>query len=150
MRTVSISSASLSVSVIVAVLVVGIGVVRADWPNWRGPNHDGISTETNVNVVWSGSPTVLWEYEIGSGFSSMAAVGDRVFTAGTRDKKQMLFCFDAATGKVIWDKPVEGELPERQGGDGPRATPTIDDGRVYFFGARGTFLCADAKTGKTI
>ena len=48
-----------------------------------------------------------------------------------------MFCLDADTGRVIWEEPIEGELEERQGGDGPRATPTLDDGRVYILGAPG-------------
>lgn len=122
----------------------------ADWPNWRGPNHDGISSEKGFKKTWKKAPKVLWQHEIGSAFSSFTCVGGKVYTCGTKDKQQVLFCFDANTGKVIWEKPFEKELREKQGGDGTRSTPTVDEGRVYILGGHGLLLCADAAKGTEI
>lgn len=143
---------ALCVGILVGLLLLSIArnAKGADWPNWRGPNFDGISTETKLKTTWSGSPKVLWEYPVGSGFSSFTSVKGRAYTCGTKDGQQVVFCFDAATGKVIWQKTIEQGLRDRQGGDGPRATPTIDDGRVYVFGAHGQLLCLDAGTGREI
>ena len=122
----------------------------ADWPNWRGPNYDGISPEKGFRTNWEKPPPKLWEAEIGSAFSSFSCVKGKAYTCGTKDKQQMLFCFDAATGNVLWRTPIEKEYVERQGGDGTRATPTVNDGRVYIFGALGKMLCCDADTGQIL
>ena len=130
-------------------LAVAQNATGADWPNWRGPNHDGIVAEAAIKTTWSGAPKVLWEYPVGAGFSSFACVGGKTYTCGTKDNQQVAYCFDAA-GKVVWATVIGERLRDRQGGDGPRATPTVDDNRVYVFGAHGQLLCLDAKAGKEI
>ncbi len=137
-------------AIVLAVFVGVFPTARADWPNFRGPNHDGISNETGFKTTWTKPPPLVWEKDIGSGFSSFACVGDKVYTCGTRSGEQVIFCLSADTGETVWSKPIEDEYPERMGGDGPRATPTVDDGRVYILGARGTLLCLDADTGRTV
>jgi len=125
-------------------------VLAADWPNWRGPTHNGIITEKGFKTTWTDPPKVWWEYPVGSAFSAFACVGSRAFTCGTKDRQQVLFCFGVDTGKVIWEKPFEKELRERQGGDGTRATPTVHEGRVYIFGAHGLLLCVKAESGEEV
>ncbi len=143
-----------TVSFVVALAVLGAGqgfLLGADWPNWRGPNHDGLSTETGFRkTAWTQPPKVIWEYPVGAGFSSFTRVGNKVYTCGTKDKQQIAFCLDANTGKRIWETPIEKEYRERQGGDGPRATPTVNEGRVYVFAAKGTMLCLDAEKGSEV
>ncbi len=134
----------------IAAFLLFVCPAAADWPNFRGPNHDGISSETGFAKTWDAKLPLLWERQIGDGFSSFACVGDRVYTCGTQDDEQVLYCLNADTGAVIWQTPIEESYLERQGGDGPRATPTVDDGRIYILGARGTLLCVDANTGKII
>lgn len=119
-----------------------------DWPNFRGPNHDGVCRETGLRIAEGAPPQVLWEQELGSAFSSFAVVGGRLYTCGTRDGRQTLYCLDAATGQIIWQDGFEKEYPEKQGGDGTRATPTVHDGRVYVLGARGRLVCYDANSGE--
>ncbi len=122
----------------------------ADWPNWRGPNHDGISPEKGFRTVWTEPPKILWERELGAGFSSFSIVGERVYTCGTEKREQVLFCLDANTGEVIWKKAFEKERRDGQGGDGTRATPTVDGGRVYILGGHGLLLCVNADDGKEV
>ncbi len=122
---------------------------RADWPNFRGPNYDGISREKGLRTVWTGPMPLLWEQSLGSAFSSFACVGDKVYTCGTQDKQQVLLCLDAGTGRVVWRTALEKEFRESNG-DGTRATPTVDEGRVYILGAYGRLLCADANNGRQI
>lgn len=135
-----------------AVLTISMtaGTALADWPNFRGPNHDGKSDETNFQKEWAESIPLVWERNVGSAFSSFACVGDRVFTCGTADGKQTILCMNALTGEVIWQQPMEEEYVERMGGDGPRATPTVHDGKVYILGALGTFMCLADDDGKII
>ncbi|MBI4718904.1 MAG: PQQ-like beta-propeller repeat protein [Planctomycetes bacterium] len=130
--------------------VVSADVALADWANFRGPRHDGISDEKGIKTAWTEPIPLLWDRTIGSGFSSFACVGDRIYTAGTQDKQQVLFCLNADSGAVVWQKALEPEYPERMGGDGPRATPTVDEGRVYMLGARGKLVCLAADTGEEI
>jgi len=101
-------------------------------------------------LPWKTSPKVLWELPTGPAFSAVTGVGDLVYTCGTEDGQQVLFCVNAGTGEVVWKKTFAGGVKDRQGGDGTRATPTVDDGKVYIFGGLGTLLCADAKSGTEI
>ncbi len=119
----------------------------ADWPNWRGPNHDGISAEKGFQTKWDQPPPTVWTADLGPAFSGFSCVDGKAYTCGTRDHKQMLFCLDAGSGAIIWKTEIEGEYEERQGGDGTRATPTVHDGRVYVLGALGRLICCDARTG---
>jgi outer membrane protein assembly factor BamB len=121
-----------------------------DWPCWRGPQYDGISRDTSVSLPWTERPKVLWELPTGPAFSAVTGVGDLVYTCGTEDGKQVLFCLNAGTGEVVWKTAFADGIKDRQGGDGTRATPTINGGKVYIFGGEGTLLCADAESGEEI
>jgi outer membrane protein assembly factor BamB len=131
-------------------MMAASSTLGADWPNWRGPNHDGISLEKNFITTWSESPKALWDKRIGSAFSAFAAVGGKVYTCGTKDKQQVLFCLNAESGEIIWEKAIEKELKDGQGGDGTRATPAVNEGRVYLLGGHGKLVCLDANNGKEI
>lgn len=120
-----------------------------DWTNFRGPNHDGISSERGFRTDWDEAIPLVWEREVGSAFSSFAAVGDRLYTCGTQGNQQVLLCLDALTGEVVWQKPIEREYRDTHGA-GTRATPTVDGDRVYILGGHGTLLCADAQTGSQV
>lgn len=132
------------------VMLATSSVWAADWPNWRGPNHDGISQEKAFRTEWTKDPNVLWESRIGAGFSSFTCAGNRIFTCGTKAKQQVLLCLDADKGDVIWERVIEKEIKDGQGGDGTRATPTIDKGHVYILGGLGTLLCVTADKGEVV
>ncbi len=135
---------------ICALSVLQMAALGADWTQWRGPSHDGISTDPAIRTSWEKSPKTLWEFPVGKGFSSFAILGNRVYTCGTEDHKQVAFCLSVDTGQPVWKTPYEAEYRERQGGDGPRSTPTVHDGRVYLCGALGRLLCLDADKGTVI
>lgn len=137
-------------ALVAVALAVCVATAQADWPNFRAPNHDGISDEKGFKTQWSGSIPLRWEKAIGSGFSSLACVGDKVYTCGTQADEQVASCLNADAGEVVWEKPIEEAYPESSGGDGPRATPTVDDDRVYILGARGTLLGLDAASGEKV
>lgn len=138
------------VGFLTAVLAAGSVVGAADWPNWRGPQHDGISPEKGFKTTWTEGPKVVWEKPIGAAFSSFICAGDKVYTCGTKDGQQVLFCLQADSGDIVWERPFEKAYKDRQGGDGTRATPTINDGRVYIVGGGGLLLCVDAAKGEEI
>lgn len=146
-----ITTRRLGIAAVVAAFCISTARLQAeDWPHWRGPHYDGKSAETGFKTTWGDAgPTILWKREIGSAYSSITCVSQRVYTCGTRAEKQVLFCLDAETGKVHWQQPFGDAYSDGQG-DGTRATPTVDDGRVYILGAHGRWVCLDAETGKEL
>lgn len=125
---------------------------QGEWPQWRGPNRDGISLETGLLKSWpEGGPKLLWRVEgMGRGYSGVVVSQGRVYTLGdlrTQDgERQFLICVDLATQKRLWTTP----LGPAYGDGGPRCTPTVAGGRVYAMGPEGDLLCADARTGAAI
>ena len=119
----------------------------ADWPQWRGPGRDAVSTETGLVRAWPASgPKIVWRAEAGAGFSGVSISDGRLFTMWDDEDKQFLVGLDAATGKEIWRQPL-GEAFSNPYGDGPRSTPLVDEGLVYAIGTSGLFVAADRKTG---
>jgi len=123
----------------------------ADWPQWRGPNRDGKSAETGLLAAWpAGGPHRVWTAEgLGTGYSSFAVVGGRLFTQGEQGNQGFVLAIDVNTGKQLWKTPAGGARGDERGG-GPRGTPTVDGNRVYALGVDGTLLCLDRDTGKRI
>lgn len=123
-------------------------VMATDWPNWLGPNRDGISTE-----ALPPSPRldqVDWQAEIGIGFSSFAVRDGRVVTMGHVAGEEVVWCFAEATGEVIWTFRYEAGLMPNLHEGGPNATPTIEDGRVYTMSKDGQFHCLSVASGELI
>jgi outer membrane protein assembly factor BamB len=120
-----------------------------DWPGFRGPNRDGAVHDVKIATNWNEKPPrLLWKRKIGPAWSSVAVVGDRLFTQEQLGDKEAVDCLDAATGHIVWshEDPVRHE--DDQGGAGPRATPTFAAGRIFALGATGILNCLDARTGK--
>lgn len=135
--------------VAIAAVNVTSSFALADWPNFRGSNHDGISGERGLKTAWAEPIPLVWERVVGSAYSSFACVADRVYTCGTKDNKQVLFCLDADSGDVVWETPIEKEYRDEQG-DGTRATPTVHEDRIYILGAHGRLLCVNARDGSEV
>ncbi|MHC4479268.1 MAG: hypothetical protein ACYTEL_26920, partial [Planctomycetota bacterium] len=93
----------------------------ADWPNWRGPNRNGISDETGWTTDWpAGGPKLLWKEAIGTGFSSMAVSDGKVYAMGNVNKaNDIVYCFDAETGKEIWRHMYSQQLDPKHYEGGP-------------------------------
>ncbi len=126
-------------------------VIAADWPQWRGPNHNGISDETTWKSNWGGAaPKVLWTASIGTGFSSFSVADGRVFTTGNAEKTDTLFCFDAVTGKVIWKHSYPAELGDKYYEGGTSATPVVDGSKLFHLSKWGDVFCYEAATGNVI
>ena len=127
----------------------------ADWPQWRGPNRDGISKETGLLKTWpKGGPTLLWTFEkTGLGYSSFSVVGDVLYTMGAVDEangnQEFVLAVDHATGKELWRTPIGAFYPNRWGG-GPRGTPTLDGDRLYSLGGNGDLACLSRDGGKVV
>jgi outer membrane protein assembly factor BamB len=123
----------------------------ADWPNWRGPNHNGISNETSWVATWpKEGPKILWKKSIGTGFSSIAVSKGRIYTMGNIDNTDIVYCFDEESGVEIWRWPYPCDIFDKNHEGGPSATPTVDGKFVYTFSKKGDVFCLKAATGDVV
>ena len=119
----------------------------AVWPDFRGPARDGRTNEA-IRLDWPGDGLPrLWKQPIGLGYASFVVAGGRAFTIEQRRRQEVVAAYDVDTGRELWTNAWDGEFVESMGGDGPRATPTYHDGRIYALGALGEFRNLDASTG---
>jgi outer membrane protein assembly factor BamB len=122
-----------------------------DWPQWRGPNRDGIVHGVTVPTRWPRTLRQVWQVPVGEGVSSPVVAGGRVFLLTRhRADEEVALCLDLATGTEIWRSSYAA--PYKLGGpahgwEGPRSTPAVADGRVFTFGISGILSCLDARTG---
>ncbi len=132
-------------------LILAITAIAADWPQWRGPNRDGVSSETGLLTSWpAGGPKVVWRTSgLGVGYSSFSIVGGRMYTQGQRGKQEFVLALDVKNGNKIWETVTSRDF-ENDRGSGPRGTPTFDEGKLYAMTGEGTVVCLDATTGKIL
>jgi outer membrane protein assembly factor BamB len=123
----------------------------ANWPQWRGPNRDGISKETGLLKQWPAEgPPLVWKASgAGRGYSSFSVANGKLYTMGLRGEREFVVAFDIATGKEAW-ATAHGSAFHNDRGDGPRGTPTVDSERIYALGGAGDLSCLDARTGKIV
>ncbi len=122
-----------------------------DWPQWRGPQRNGISKETGWAFQWPDEgPKIAWKGKVGLGYSSFVVADGRVFTVGHDQGKDTVFGFDADTGKEIWKHRYDAELGDKYFQGGTTGTPTIDGGRLYWLSRWGDMFCFEAATGKIV
>lgn len=124
--------------------------VRNYWTNYRGPNRDGSYEEMPVMTQWpAGGLAPIWKQPIGQGYASFIVADGRAYTIEQRRGQEVATAYDVATGRELW-KQGWNALYTDVTGDGPRATPTWDDGRIYALGATGELRCLDAKSGAVV
>ena len=113
------------------------------WPRWRGPNGDGVSTETGWNPkALEGGPRVSWETDIGVGFSSVTVQGSHVYAMGGKGDNYVIWCLNKDNGKPIWQYKHPSGFRE------PQATPTVEGDSVYALGKEGILFCLGGANGK--
>lgn len=122
---------------------------EGEWPGWRGPNRDGKSTETGLLAQWpDGGPELLWKVDgLGGGYSSVAVSGGSIYITGLVDGNLTIFAFDL-DGKRLWSTEID--TAAQRGPKASRATPTIDDGKLYLLSGNALLGCFDATTGQKI
>ncbi len=124
---------------------------RLQWPQWRGPEANGISRETAWRTNWNEqSPRELWRSELGLGYSSFAVVDGRVYTMGHQDRRETVWCLDAETGEKVWSHSYPGALNDNLHTGGPAATPTVHGDRVYTLGKEGQLHCFNRGSGEVV
>lgn len=142
----------MSIKRLVFCLLAGsLVAVAADWPQWRGPERDGISQESGLLQKWpDGGPPLAWKATgLGEGFASVAVAEGRVITQGQAGGGQAVIAFDEATGQQLWKTSNGDAYLDRRGG-GPRGTPTIDGDTAYVLGSNGSLIALEAATGKQV
>jgi outer membrane protein assembly factor BamB len=138
-------------TIVLSFSIVGAAQAGSDWPQWRGPNRDGISKETGLLKQWGpDGPPLVWKTSgAGNGYSSFAVAGGRIFTMGLRGNREYVIAFDVVSGKEVWATPHGGAFRNDRG-DGPRGTPTVDGAILYALGGNGDLSALDVRTGKVI
>jgi outer membrane protein assembly factor BamB len=120
---------------------------RNYWTNFRGPNRDGRYDEMPVLTQWpAGGLTPVWKQPVGLGWSSFVVADGRAYTIEQRRGQEVVAAYDVTNGRELWKHGWNANFADSTG-DGPRSTPTWDDGRIYALGATGELRCLDGKTG---
>ncbi|MFN0079607.1 MAG: PQQ-binding-like beta-propeller repeat protein [Prosthecobacter sp.] len=125
-----------------------------DWPRWRGVNADGRWNPTGIPADFAKKePERLWKQEIGAGFGGVTVSGGLVYVMDrlkTPKEIERVLCFDAESGKEVWQQNWDVSYGGMDYGTGPRASVNITDHKAYALGATGVASCLDAKTGKVL
>jgi outer membrane protein assembly factor BamB len=133
------------------IILAGGKICAADWPQWRGPTRDGISTETSWKATWPAEgPKVLWKANVGKGCSSFTVVGDQAFTMGNDQDTGSVLCLDVKSGKILWQHSFPSPLDPRMYEGGQCSTPTVDGNSVFSIGRDGQFFCFNKATGAVV
>lgn len=121
-----------------------------DWPGWLGPKRDGTSAESVA--PWKEAPKVLWRQPVGEGHSSPIVAGGKVYlhTRVPGKEEERIEAFDAVKGERLWKAEYPVVKFKSLFGAGPRATPTLAQGKLYSFGITGVLACVDAADGKIV
>lgn len=148
-------------------LLVSAALHAEDWPQWLGPQRDGVWRETGiVDAFPTGGPKVLWRTKISSGYTGPAIANGKVylmdrqvaeksaapgnaFSRGIIPGTERVLCLDAATGTQIWEHRYDCTYTMSYS-TGPRCTPVVSDGKVWTLGAEGNLFCLDAANGKVL
>lgn len=131
-------------------LTLALTLPAADWPQFRGPNRDGVSKETGLLKTWpKDGPTKVWTAkELGLGFGTPSVADGKIFGMGTRDGKDGVWALKEADGSELWFTPFDEPRNANQN-NGPSGTPTFHEGKLYTISSKGKLACLDAKTGKS-
>lgn len=151
MREFMVRKRWLLILVVFVAFICSGSVFGADWPNWRGLQHNGISIEKDWNpAALKDGGKIAWKASIGTGFTSFAVVNGMVYTMGNTNDTDDVYCLNAKSGKEVWKKSYPSPLDDKQYEGGPNSTPTVADGKVYTISKRGMTYCFDAKSGDII
>jgi outer membrane protein assembly factor BamB len=123
-----------------------------DWPQWRGPNRDGILADFVAPEKWPDTLKQVWQVTVGAGDSTPALVDGRLYLHTRQGEEEVILCLDADSGKVIWTNkypspPVTGPAARHPG---PRSSPAVAQGKIVTLGATGIVSCIDATNGSTL
>lgn len=146
---------SLAVVLVLAAGLAGREVLAADWPNFRGPDHNGISLETGWVAKWGEEgPKVLWKASLGVGYAPIGVAKGRAYATGNHDTNATLYCFDAGTGSNLWKFTYPNRLYSDYNGPkglgGTSGSPTIEGDRVYLMSGDGCLYALQSQSGGVV
>jgi len=126
-------------------------ISEGDWPQFRNDDREGrvLNVQLDRDFV-NHPPEELWRIKIGLGWSSFAIVDDLCWTQEQLGEEELVVCYELETGQEVWTHSDQTRWAEPVGGDGPRGTPTIHEGKVYTLGGTGYLNCLNALTGESI
>ncbi len=126
----------------------------ADWPQWRGPNRDGLLASFTPPGTWPEQLSRKWKVDIGLGYATPLVVGNRLYVFSRQAENEVMSGLDADTGKVLWQTayPVQFTMNSAASrhGPGPKSTPALADGKLFTIGMTGIVTAFDAATGKQL
>ena len=142
-------------SVIAAILLVTFSIpLAAQWPQWRGPNRDGVVAKANVPAAWPAKLTPKWKQTVGEGYASPVVGGGRLYVHSRQDPEEIVTAFDLATGKPVWTQKYQSPFTKNQAASqiskGPFSTPVFANGRLYTLGSAAVLTAFDAASGKVL
>jgi outer membrane protein assembly factor BamB len=126
----------------------------ADWPQWRGPNRDGVASAFTPPSVWPAQLNKKWEAPVGLGHASPVVAGGKLIVHARQGEQEVVTAFDLASGKQLWREgiavPYTMNPAALAHGPGPKATPAVAGGRVFTFGISGILSAHDLDTGRLL
>ena len=125
--------------------------VYADFPQFLGPQRSAVLNEPRLVPDWKANPPRLqWKQPIGAAWSGFAVMGGRALTQEQRGEEELVTCYEASTGRLLWSHSDPAHFQRTIAGEGPRCTPTIVGNRVYTLGALGHLNCLDIESGQRL
>lgn len=138
----------------VAIFLLSLNLPTAmatDWPQYRGPNRNGVTAEKGWLDQWpADGPAILWRAKVGLGFSSIVVSKSLAATGGHEKGQDTVFCFDAVTGRELWKHSYPAELGDKYFEGGTTGTPTFDGAQLYWLSRWGDLICFTAADGKVV
>jgi outer membrane protein assembly factor BamB len=143
---------SIGLVVCCVILICAAAALGQDWPQWRGPARDGKVTGFTAPKTWPKELKQAWKVEVGSGDSTPALVGDKLYVFARQDKEEVILCLNATNGEEVWKDKYAAQAvmgPARRH-PGPRSSPAVTDGKVFTLGVWGMLSCLDAAKGEVL
>jgi outer membrane protein assembly factor BamB len=138
-------------SLLAAPVLRGAANSSPEWPQWRGPDRSGVSSETGLAKSWPASgPSAAWSISgLGEGYGSLAIANDRIYVQGVQGRDSAVFCLNRRDGKAAWTTALAGRM-EQDRGSGPRGTPTLDGEHLYALAENGELACLRTRDGAKV
>src|SRR6266487_7130775 len=142
----------MKLTLLIALAAVALRLEAQDWPQFLGPNRNGSTSGTNFAAQWpKEGPPLVWERKAGQGFAGPVVSGGKLILFHRIENKEVVECLDAKSGNELWKADYPTSYVDQMGHDpGPRATPSVANGRVYTFGAEGMMSCWSLADGRKL
>jgi len=142
--------AALVLSGLAALAALAAPTLPGEWPQWRGPERNAVSTEKGLLKSWpEGGPRLAWKAQgLGGGYGSLSIAGGRIYGMGYRGAEEIVWARDAKTGEEVWSTRIASPAERVDYNEGSRCTPTVDGDHVYVLGVSGVFACLNNRTGE--